>query len=78
MVCYLLHNQARGHQAINKMKLAARRAFYWRGMDTDIEQWVSTCACEKAKVRHEDPRGALILEDYGPFEAITMDIITDV
>ena len=60
------------------MKMAARRGFYWKQMDKDIDDWVASCACEQAKVRHSEPGGTKLFEEYGAFEAITMDIIIDV
>jgi hypothetical protein len=69
-----------GHFGRTKTTTAIKRAFYWKGMDTDIEDYVRSCrACQQNKPSRQKTAGELapIPIPSRPWAGISTDMITD-
>ena len=67
------------HPGMTKMYQDLKKNFWWQGMKKEVAQFVSVClTCQKAKVEHQMPGGALQPLDISvwKWDGITMDFFT--
>ena len=68
-----------GHLGKDKTTEQLKRRFYWSGMDSDIQQYVTTCdACQRNKPSQQATMGALRSLPIPPsaWHTVSMDLIT--
>ena len=73
----ILQRLHEGHQGQTRCKMLARKAVYWRGINSDIERLVS--ACEKCLARRKlPPKEPMIPHEVPsrPWEKIGIDLFT--
>lgn len=66
-----------GHMGVAKMEALLRKAFYWPGMTTDLQEWASKCASCVQQKRGPEERAPLvpILTSY-PLETVSIDYLS--
>lgn len=74
-----LHDSAEGgHSGVQATYLRVKRVFWWRGLKTDVTQFVQQCAtCQRAKSERTHPAGLLqpLPIPNGAWEDIAMDFV---
>lgn len=78
-ILYLFHDHiVGGHQGKDRTIERIRRTFYWKSMNRDIQNYVSSCiTCRQIKSRNQLPYGTMIPHEIpnAPFEKIYFDIL---
>jgi len=67
------------HPGMTKMYKDLKATFWWKGMKTDVADYVASClVCQKGKIEHQRPGGMLEPLDIlqWKWDIISMDFVT--
>jgi len=78
-ILYLCHDHPyAGHFGVERTAELIKRDFFWKGLDAEVQQYVSSChVCQEVKFKRHKPYGELqsLPIPEKPFQEVSMDFI---